>query len=123
MRARLLAIGGAMWSAISARLGRHIKIDERRVAHIFRPADGHFPADTIPARRVLLRVANDPAKRLGMDRFGTSWAAETMPNGSQIWVQIRDGLITNGGVNTTHRVFDVLTGLSGFPARGRESGE
>jgi filamentous hemagglutinin len=120
MRAWLSAIGGTIWSAITAMFGERITIDERRLAHIFRPADGHFPADTTEARRVLLRVANDPATWLGTDRFGTIWAAEMMPDGSQIWVQIRDGLITNGGVNTTHRVFDGLTALPGRPAQGSE---
>lgn len=109
-----------MRSAIRAMRTRRITIDEARIAHIFRDADGHFPADTIAARQVLLRVANDAAKRLGVDRFGTIWAAETMPDGAQVWVQIRNDLITNGGVNTTHRVFDVLAGLSGRPAQGRE---
>ena len=120
MRPQLSAISGAMRSAIEAFLRRRITIDEGKVGHIFRSADGHFPTDTLAARRVLLRVANDPTKRLGVDRFKAVWAAETMPDGTQIWVQIRDGRITNDGVNRTPRVFNISTGLSSRPGHGRE---
>lgn len=65
-----------------------ITIDENRLRHIFRVADGHFPIDTAANRRALLRVAGNPANRLGEDRFGVIWAAQTIPDGGQVWVQI-----------------------------------
>jgi hypothetical protein len=96
------------------------RIDESKAEHIFRVADGHFPIDTIVNRRVLLRVAGDQANRLGADRFGVVWAARTMPDGSQVWVQIWDGRIVNGGVNSTPRTFNLMTGLSAEAAQGTE---
>lgn len=89
-----------------------ITIDESRLRHIFRIADGHFPIDTAANRRLLLRVAANPSNRLGEDRFGVIWAARTIPNGSQIWVQIRNDRIINGGINSRPRIFDFSAGLS-----------
>jgi hypothetical protein len=95
-------------------------IDESKIAHIFRAADGHLAADTLGNRRLLRRVAGDPANRLGEDRFGVVWAAQTMPDGSQVWVQIWNGRITNGGVNVAPRNFNFLTGLSAEVRGGRD---
>lgn len=89
-----------------------ITIDEGRLRHIFRVADGHFAIDTAANRRLLLRVAGNPANCLGEDRFGVVWAAQTVRNGSQIWVQIRNDRIINGGINPGPRRFNISTGLS-----------
>ncbi len=78
-----------------------ITFDERRAPHIFRRALGHFHEDTPINRRLLLDVANRPENLHGTDRFGTDWFMETRGDGSQIWVHVRDGKITNGGVNPT----------------------
>ena len=83
-----------------------------QVKHIFRDAPGHLP-DTPGNRALLLDVANDPAAMLGTDRFGNVWSARTLPDGSQVWVQTRNGVIQNGGLNQTPRVFNPQTGLSG----------
>jgi hypothetical protein len=80
--------------------------------HIFRDAPGHL-ADT-PANRSLLQgVANDSRTTLGTDRFGNTWSARSRSDGSQVWVQTRNGVIQNGGVNSTPRTFNPQTGLSG----------
>lgn len=100
---------------IAALLSRHRRkaaIDESRVSHIFRVADGHFPVDTAANRRLLLRVARDPGSHLGEDRFGVIRAAQTMQDGRQVWAQIRHGRIVNGGVNSTPRSFSPVTGMS-----------
>lgn len=76
-----------------------ITIDERRVPHIFRNARGHFREDTQVNRRILLDVANRPENFRGTDRFGTDWFMETRSDGTQVWAQVRDGKITNGGAN------------------------
>ena len=89
-----------------------ITIDESRLRHIFRVADGHFPIDTAANRRALLHVAGNPANRLGVDRFGVAWAAQTIPNGGQVWVQIWGGRIINGGLNPRPRIFNFPIGLS-----------
>jgi hypothetical protein len=116
MLAWLGAVGRA-GRAVIARLLRTPRIDESKVGHIFRVSDGHFPIDTIVN---LLRVAGNPANRLGVDRFGVVWAAQTMRDGSQVWVQIWDGCIVNGGVNSTSRIFNLMTGLSAEAAQGTE---
>ena len=86
-----------------------ITIDESRVGHIFRDALGHFPDDTELSRQAMIDVANDPTNVLGADHFGNIWAAKTLSDGTQIWVQIRDGRITNGGINRIPRHFNLST--------------
>jgi hypothetical protein len=76
-----------------------IPIDEGRVSHIFRDADGHFREDTPANRQAIIEVASNPANFVGTDRFGNAWFAEARADGSQIWAQVRDGLIVSGGVN------------------------
>lgn len=99
-------------SSLSTGLRRAPRIDESKVGHIFRVADGHFPIETAANRRLLLRVADNPANRVGTDRFGVVWAAQAMQDGSQVWVQIWNGRIINGGRNLTPRSFNPMTGLS-----------
>jgi len=80
--------------------------------HIFREAPGHV-ADT-PANRVLIQgVADDAAATLGTDKFGNVWAARTLGDGTQVWVQTRNGVIQNAGINQTPRAFNPEMGLSG----------
>jgi len=85
-----------------------VVIDEARLAHIFRQAEGHLTDDTLGNRRILEDVANEPASVVGTDRFGNTWAARQNLGGSQVWVQVRGNRITNGGVNVVPRSFDVL---------------
>jgi filamentous hemagglutinin len=82
-----------------------ITIDESRLGHIFREAQGHFREDNAVNRQTLIDVANRPANLLGTDHFGNAWFAETRADGTQIWAQVRDGKITNGGLNLTPRIF------------------
>ena len=78
-----------------------VVIDEARLAHIFRQAEGRLTHDTPGNRRILEDVANDPASVVGTDRFGNAWAARQNFGGSQVWVQIRGDRITNGGIIPT----------------------
>jgi hypothetical protein len=89
-----------------------IVIDETRLRHIFRNAEGHLTADTPENRQVLLIVAHNLENFLGVDRFGNTWAAHTNREGRQAWLQIRDNRITNGGINTDARAFSSATGLA-----------
>jgi filamentous hemagglutinin len=77
-----------------------LKIDERRTLHIFRDAEGHFREDSPVNRRALLEVASRPANLLGTDRFGNSWFAETRADGTQVWAQVRENTIVNGGLKS-----------------------
>ena len=86
-------------------------IPDGRVGHIFRDAKGHLP-DTPQNRALLADVADDPAATLGMDRFGNTWSARLLPDGTQICVQTVGNRIVNGGLNRTPRTFSPQTGLS-----------
>ena len=85
-----------------------ITIDESRVVHIFREADGHFREDTRANRRLLIEVASRGTNFLGTDRAGNDWYAENSADGTQLWVRACSGKIVNGGMNHSPRDF---TGL------------
>jgi len=89
-----------------------IKIDERRSKHIFRDKEGHFRKDTSENRAILEDVANDPSAELGTDIHGKTWYQRTRSDGTQIWVNVRNGKIEGGGLNETARTFNPETGLS-----------
>src|SRR5580704_3577609 len=94
-----------------------IELHEGRTGHIFREADGHFSEDTAVNRQMLIETASRSENLLGGDRFGNEWFAEVRTDGTQIWAQVRDGKITNGGVNITPRDFD-FTELPTLPVTG-----
>jgi RHS repeat-associated protein len=85
--------------------------DPSKLGHIFRDEDGHLP-NTPENQQLLENLANDPNSQLGADNYGNEWAAQTQPDGTQVWVQYRGNTITNGGLNQTPRVYNPSTGLS-----------
>lgn len=89
-----------------------IKINEDNVGHIFRDAEGHFLEDIAQNRVLLEHAANDKRNFLGLDKYGNEWYAEILDDGRQIWVQVRNGEIRNGGVNNPPKVYNSKTGLS-----------
>jgi filamentous hemagglutinin len=106
--------GGGGGGAGPPKTGGGARFPEKpgQVRHIFRDAPGHL-ADT-PANRTLLKeIADDASATLGTDKFGNVWSARTLQDGTQVWVQTRNGVIQNGGLNKTPRVFNSETGLSG----------
>jgi len=107
------SIGGRVLGGLTRffGVGSRVAISEGRLGHIFRDAEGHL-LDTPANRALLVDVANNRAARLGKDRFGNIWNAATREDGTQAWVQIRNGQIVNGGVNSTPRTFNPHTGLS-----------
>jgi hypothetical protein len=56
-------------------------------------------------RRILIDVASRMANFRGTDRFGTNLFVETQADGSQVWVYVREGQITNGGANSAPEIF------------------
>ena len=76
-----------------------LTIDESKVRHIFRNAEGHFREDTDANRRLLIDVASRRTNFLGTDRVGNDWYAENLADGTQVWVRVRDDKIVNGGIN------------------------
>jgi hypothetical protein len=79
-----------------ARHATKILIDERRIAYIFREAEGHLPHDTPENWRLLLSVTNDAGNIVGTNRYSNVWSTWTLPDGRQVWVQIRRNRVTNG---------------------------
>ena len=85
-----------------------VKFFENNLKHIFRESPGHL-ADTPINRQLLIDTASNPQNYLGKDRFGNEWYSKTLENGTQTWVEVRNGLIRNAGLN---KVPDVFEGLS-----------
>lgn len=88
-------------------------IAEENANHIFRNAPGHL-ADTLANRNLLIVTASNTQNWIGKDKYGNEWFANTLTDGSQVWVQVRNGQIRNGGLNQTPRPFNLQTGLSRF---------
>ena len=75
---------------------KHIIPDEH-AKHIFRNADGHLP-DSTANRKLIQDVADDPSTTLGIDKWGSTWSARTLEDGTQVWTQTRNGQIRNAGL-------------------------
>ena len=70
--------------------------------HLFKGADKL--ADT-PANRSLIQEISN-GKALGIDSYGKSWFAKTLPNGTQIYTYTQNGIVKGAGVNQT--VVDIV---------------
>lgn len=91
--------------------------NDSQLKHIFRNASGHLP-DTPENRRVITEAANNPANYVGIDKYGNSWYSKfDESDGSQIWVQTRNGVIQNAGKNLTEKTWDPETGYSRNPKK------
>lgn len=82
-----------------------------QVKHIFRNKPGHL-TDTPYHRQVLRDLANDSNHYKGKDANGNSWHVKIMKDGSQLWVQHRNGIIQNGGKNIKPRKWNNKKGLN-----------
>lgn len=64
---------------------------------------GHL-TDTPENRKLILELANDPACFQGMDMWGNDWYARIDEDGSQLWAEVRNGvIIRNCGRKRTPR--------------------
>ena len=61
--------------------------------------------------KLLEDVANEPACYYGTDKYGTSWYIKIQPDGAQIWVQSRNHVIFDGGLNEVPLQWNADTGL------------
>jgi RHS repeat-associated protein len=75
---------------------------EGNLDHIFRDAPGHLAEDT-PENRALLQSAVRSGNYVRTGGGGEEVYRETLPDGTQVWAEVFDGKITNGGVNQTPR--------------------
>lgn len=85
-------------------------ISDNRAKKIFGTREGHV-IDTPSNRATMERVANNENAFIGSDKFNNQWYAENQADGRQVWVQVRNGAIWNGGVNETPRTYNPKTGL------------
>lgn len=86
-------------------------LTENRVKKIFGTREGHIP-DTPQNRNMVRSLANDPGACLGTDNFGNAWMGKQMPDGTQLWLQTRGGIIWNAGVNKVPAVYNPRAGLA-----------
>ena len=84
--------------------------NDSTTGHIFRDAEGHIP-DTPENRALLEDVANDSANFRGTDKYGNEWYTKIQNDGSQVWVESRNGSIFEGGINNTPKTWSPETGL------------
>jgi hypothetical protein len=75
--------------------------DTSKIGHIFRNAPGHLADDTPANRQLITDTASDSNYLVGTDKYGKEWYAQTLSNGKQAWVAVRNDIITNAGVNDT----------------------
>ena len=78
--------------------------------HIFRSKEGHIQ-DTAENRFLLESVANNENNFLGYDMYGNQWYALVQPDGRQVWVEARNGIIFDGGINNISLSWNPKTGL------------
>ncbi len=87
-------------------------IADNRLKHIFRVAEGHFSEDTPANRQLLLDLVADQNHYLITDVYGNAWYAETRADGTQLWAQVRNEQIVNGGINQPPKQVNSATGLN-----------
>ncbi len=90
--------------------------NDAQLRHIFREKEGHLK-DTVENRKTLLNLANDMDAHVGKDARGNDWHMKINEDGSQLWVETRDGVIRNGGLNNPPKPWDEDTGLKYNPFR------
>ncbi|MCW6511407.1 DUF1073 domain-containing protein [Lichenifustis flavocetrariae] len=104
--------GGTTGLGVGYRPPRNLLPDNQsQLKHISRNENGHLP-DTAANRQLLQDISSEDRYVLGHDSFGNTWSSKLMDNGTQVWVQVRNGRIINGGVNETPHEFNPQTGLS-----------
>ncbi len=73
--------------------------DRSTLGHIFRRETGHFLHDTPQNRAYILEAVSHPSNYGGKKRWGTELYFRIMPDGTQVWAEVKDGRIENGGIN------------------------
>ncbi len=73
---------------------------------------GDYIPDTPENRKLLIDIAHDLSTRQGIDKHGNAWHSKIRDDGSQVWVQVRENKIRNGGINNLSKIWDLQTGYS-----------
>ncbi|WP_237756497.1 pre-toxin TG domain-containing protein, partial [Lactiplantibacillus herbarum] len=85
-----------------APLYKHVKfpVKDGIVAHIYKNTEGHFLTRTKAHDKAIVDVVRDQSNFKRVDVNGNGWYAKTLKDGRQIWARVRDGGITDGGINS-----------------------
>lgn len=115
-RAELLEHPRTEFGLTSVGNGGIIKLTNReaQLKHIFGERTGHIPF-TPENVKLLEDTANNWENYRGKDGRGNLWHVKIQNDGSQIWVRSQNGVINEGGVNTTPRPWFKETGLDDNP--------
>jgi hypothetical protein len=90
-------VGDGQWVVHNCASGP--TISQNAANHIFRNAPGHMSDDTPQNRQFLIDTVLDSQNYVGTDQWGNQWYTQTLSNGKQVWVEVRNGKIINGGIN------------------------
>jgi hypothetical protein len=97
-------VGGSS-SAGSSQLKPKWPNDTSQLRHIFSSRRGHV-LDTPSNRRLIEQIVIDRNNLVGRKLSGGSELfAKLLDDGRQVWVEVRNGLIQDGGVNNIPRSF------------------
>lgn len=97
--------GGNTGSSGSSQLKPKWPNDASQLKHIFSDRKGHV-IDSPSSRRLLEDVVSDRSNLVGRKlRGGSELFAKLLDDGRQVWVEVRNGLIQDGGVNDIPRSF------------------
>lgn len=66
----------------------------------------------------MLETCNNESNYVGTDRYGKRWYAQILPDGRQVWVATRDGIIQDCGINDSARSFDSDEGFCEPKSKG-----
>ncbi len=88
--------------------------NDSQLKHIFRKKRGHL-LDTNQNRKKLYMLAQDEKNYMNTDARGHRWYAEYTKDGGQFWVEVRNGIIKDGGYNITPKPWDPITGFNKNP--------
>lgn len=104
-------------------MGNRLPTGESQLRHLFRNAPGHLPYSEENVRRIE-RLIGDERNYVGTDaQHGNRWYSKTLPDGSQLWAKVHNGIVSNCGLNETPRSWSPQTGFDSItpfinPKRG-----
>ncbi|MDR1014116.1 MAG: phosphoethanolamine transferase CptA [Coriobacteriales bacterium] len=73
-----------------------------QIKHIFSEREGHVP-DNASNRELILTTANDNKNYRGSKPNGNRWYVKDIGDNKQVWVEVRQGIVQNAGVNAPPR--------------------
>ena len=98
---------------------RSLRIAPEREGHMWDTREGHVP-DTALNRAIIENTANNLKNYRGTDEQGNAWYTQTLKSGSQAWAEVRNGTITEAGINKTPLPFNEKSGLKQQPQPGNQ---